>query len=210
VVLAIRGGVARAVALQPDGRIVVAGYGPFGLTLVRLRSDGFLDPSFGRDGAVRRAASEVFPLDVAIQPNGRIVAGGDFDIFAFGIARFTRKGRLDASWGGDGVVRTEVPGAPEQAVTGLLIQADGRIVATGYVTPHESIEEGEPSFALARYLRDGTLDTSWGGDGTVTTTFEGGAFARGAAAQADGRIVVVGGAGGGDAPLSFALARYLV
>ena len=202
-----RRGVARAVALQPDGKIVVTGYDVYGLVVARFRPDGTPDPTFGGDGVVRRVGSQIFPLDVAIQANGRILIGGDFDIFAFGLARFTAKGKLDGGFGDDGIVSTEV-GPGEQAITGLVIQADGRIVAAGRVGPHEGGDPVVPAFALARYLRDGTLDTSWGGDGTLTTEFEGGASAAGAAIQANGSVVVVGGAGSGDA-VSFALARYL-
>jgi uncharacterized delta-60 repeat protein len=208
VITRYRGANARAVAIQPDGRIVVAGYNGFGLALARYRPDGRLDPSFSGNGRVGQVVGEIFALAVALQPDGRIVVGGDFDIFAFGLARFRRDGRLDRSFGGDGVVREEVEGA-EQGASGIVIRPNGRIVATGSSGPHEYGDPTVPRFVLIRRLADGRRDTSFGVNGEVTTFFEGGARAHGSAVDADGRIVVVGGSGEGSIG-SFALARYLV
>ncbi len=203
-----RGANARAVALQHDGRIVVAGYNGFGLALARHRQDGRLDRSFRGNGRVGPVVWGVFALAVALQPDGRIVVGGDFDIFAFGLARFRRDGRLDRSFGGDGVVREEVDGV-EQGASGIVIQPNGRIVATGSSGPHEYGDDTIPRFVLIRRLADGRRDTSFGVGGEVTTFFEGGARAHGSAGDVAGRIVVVGGSGEGSIG-SFALARYIV
>src|SRR5207342_1892113 len=80
---------------------------------------------------------------------------------------------------------------------GVALQADGKIVAVG-VTGQD--------FALARYNPNGSLDTSFSGDGKQTTDFGSVRYdqANGVAVQADGKIVAVGIAGGGN----FALARY--
>jgi uncharacterized delta-60 repeat protein len=203
--IARRWGVARAVALQPDGRIVVAGYDGYGLLVARYLADGTPDATFDGDGLVRRVVSQIFPLAVAVQGNGRIVVGGDYDIFARGLARFTADGRLDETFGGDGIVRARV-GSGEQAVAGLAIQPDGRIVAAGYYGPHEGGTGEVFHIAVTRHLRTGKLDDSWSGNGKVTTDLPGGAFARGVALQTDGKVVVAG--GGGD-PQQFALVRYL-
>jgi uncharacterized delta-60 repeat protein len=208
VVTRYRGANARAVALQPDGRIVVAGYNGFGLALARYRQDGRLDRSFSGNGRVGPVVWGIFALAVALQPDGRIVVGGDFDIFAFGLARFRRDGRLDRSFGGDGVVREEVDGV-EQGASGIVIQPNGRIVATGSSGPHEYGDDTIPRFVLIRRLADGRRDTSFGVGGEVTTFFEGGARAHGSAGDGAGRIVVVGGSGEGSIG-SFALARYVV
>jgi len=203
--IARRWGVARSVALQPDGRIVVTGYDSYGLLIARYLPDGSLDDSFGGDGLVRRVESLIFPLAVAIAPDGKIVVGGDYDIFARGLARFTVKGRLDDTFGGDGIVRTRV-GSGEQAVAGLAVQSDGRIVAAGYYGPHEGGTGEVFHIAVTRHLRSGKLDDSWSGNGKVTTDFPGGASAAGVVLQANGKVVVAG--GGGD-PQQFALVRYL-
>jgi uncharacterized delta-60 repeat protein len=208
VVTRYHGANARTVALQPDGRIVVAGYNSRGLALARYRRDGRLDRTFDGNGTIGPVVWGVFALAVAIQPNGRIVVAGDLDIFAFGLARFLPDGRLDRSFGHDGVVRESVEGA-EQGASGLVIQPNGRIVATGSSGPHESGDDTIPRFVLIRRLADGHRDTSFGVDGEVATFFEGGARAHGSAVDPAGRIVVVGGAGGGTIG-SFALARYLV
>jgi uncharacterized delta-60 repeat protein len=208
VVTRYRGANARAVALQPNGRIVVVGYNTFGLALARYRPDGRLDPSFSGNGTVGPVVGQIFALAVALQPDGRIVVGGDFDIFAFGLARFRRDGRLDRSFGGDGVVREEVDGV-EQGASGIVVQPNGRVVATGSSGPHEFGDSTIPRFVLIRRLADGHRDTSFGVNGEVTTFFEGGARAHGSAVDADGRIVVVGGSGEGTIG-SFALVRYIV
>ncbi len=198
-------GGARAVALQTDGRIVVAGSRSSGLALARYLPNGSLDRTFGGDGKV--GAHAMSGSAVAIQPDGRILAAGSYDIFLLAIARFLPHGRLDASFGGDGVVHTQVAGS-EQHLSALALQPGGRILAAGASWPHETIEEGVPRFVVIRCLRDGSLDTSWGGDGKIATFFPGNAYGAGAALQPDGKLVVVGEIGlfGGD---GFALARYL-
>ena len=137
-------GQARAVALQPDGKIVVAGFHSRGLALLRYLPDGSLDRTFGDRGRVGfwddPAPWAIFGLAVAIQSNGRIVAAGNYDIFALGIARLLPDGRLDTSFGGDGVVRTQVVGN-EQAFSALALQPGGKILAAGYSGPHESSDD---------------------------------------------------------------------
>jgi uncharacterized delta-60 repeat protein len=212
VVTPFASGHARAVAIQPDGRIVVAGSHSFGLALARYLPSGSLDRTFGGDGKVgywdlTSPPSAIYAHAVAIQPDGRILAAGGYDVFLMGIARFLPHGRLDPSFGGDGVVRTDVEGA-EQALNALALQPDGRILAAGSSWPHESITEGVPRFVVIRYRRNGSLDPSWGGDGKVATFFPGNAYAAGAAFQPDGKLIVVGEIGlhGGRGS---ALARYL-
>ena len=156
---------------------------------------------------MRRVVQAIFPLAVALQPNGKIVVGGDWDIFHLGLARFTSGGHLDTTFGVDGVVRMGAGGGGEQAIDGLVVQPNGKIVAAGYAgVPHEADDTSVPRFVVLRFLKSGVLDRSWGGDGRVSTHFVGGGAAAGAARAPDGRIVVVGRAG---AQVKFALARYL-
>jgi uncharacterized delta-60 repeat protein len=205
------------VALQANGKIVTAGLaGGFNpaFALARHRPNGTLDDSFGGDGRVTTNFSpfgaEDRATDVAIQPDGRIVAVGlaNEPDFAFALARYHRDGRLDPSFGGDGKVRTGFTSPGIDQANAVAIQADGRIVAAGFAEPGGA---SEGVFALARYASDGGLDDSFGGDGKVTTnfsdTFDG---ASGVALQVDGRIVAAGvsdATEGGDA--AFAVARYL-
>lgn len=204
VVTRYHGANARAVALQRNGRIVVAGYNSRGLALARYRPNGRLDRSFAGDGTVGAVASQIFALAVAVQPDGRIVVTGDHDIFRVGLARFRRDGRLDRSFGGDGVVRTRL-GPGEQTLNGVVVRPSGAIVAAGYTGPHEFGDPTEPRFVAARYEPDGSLDDSFGGDGKVATFFPGGARASGVAVHAGG-IVVAGNANAGGG--TFALVRY--
>ena len=197
-----QGGVARAVALQPNGRLVVGGYNVYGLAIARYRADGSLDPTFSRDGTIGHVVNPIFALDVALQPDGKIVAAGDFDIFRFGVARFTADGRLDRTFSRNGIVSTDV-GMGEQAASGIVVQRSGKIVAAGSAGPHEFGDTTVWRMVVARYRRDGTLDRTWGGDGRVRTDFPGGGWARGAVLQAEGKIVVAGASVEG-----FALARY--
>jgi uncharacterized delta-60 repeat protein len=209
VITSLRWAVARAVTLQPDGRIVVAGYHSRGLALMRHLPRGRLDPTFGGDGRVGNVVPLISGHAVAIQADGRILAAGDWGIFAVGVARFTAAGRLDPTFGRDGVAHTRVGGGgSEQALSSVLLTPGGKIITAGGVGPHEPGDEVVSRFIALRWRRNGALDRTWGGNGKVQTRFPGGARGWGAALQADGAVVVVGGAGDGNAE-AFALARYL-
>jgi uncharacterized delta-60 repeat protein len=189
---------AEGVAIQANGKIVAAGLAGEKFALARYNRDGTLDSTFGGSGRVttRFTVGSAFARDVAIQGDGKIVAGGDVGLPGrFALARYNRHGSLDATFGGDGKVITRFM-AGSASAEGVAIQANGKIVAAGLA--------GDGRFALARYLTNGTLDTTFGGDGKVTTRFiVGSANAFDVAIQQDGKIVVAGTAGG-----RFALARY--
>jgi uncharacterized delta-60 repeat protein len=153
-----------AVALQPDGKIVVAGtrvLGPvaesrFGVALVRYRSDGTLDAAFGAGGLVVTELGEgtiAFAAAVALQPDGKIlVAGGagliSGEFHGFMVARYHSDGALDPTFGRGGLVVTGF-GQGHAAAAGLALQADGRIVVAGTVSNQ---------VGLARYTASGALD----------------------------------------------------
>jgi uncharacterized delta-60 repeat protein len=202
-------GVAHAIVLQPNHRIVVAGTNGGGFALARYHADGSLDASFGKGGKVATLLPGDAPGNVnaiALQPDGKIVAAGAYDFFQFALARFKVHGGLDETFGDDGFVVTDVGKGGEQWASGVVIQPNGKILAVGSEGPHEYGED-PPRFVLTRYRPSGILDPAFGGgDGKLTTSFEDGATAGGVAAQADGKIVVVGNNAWG----SFALARYLV
>ena len=202
---------ANGVAIQANGKIVAAGGASESrFALARYNRDGTLDTFFGGDGRV----TTTFPLQaggpafgVAIQADGKIVAAGVRDFDGFALARYKRNGALDRTFSGDGRVITRV-GQGEEAATSVAIQADGKIVAAGYTdVPHEFGDTFGPGrFALARYRADGTLDSSFGGDGKVTTRFGSeGSSAKGVAIDGHGRIVAAGHSGGGT---RFALTQY--
>jgi uncharacterized delta-60 repeat protein len=197
-----------AVAIQPDGKIVAAGFvRPEGaafnkFALARYTSSGALDPTFGGDGKVVTGfADGAFASGVAIQTDGKIVAAGSVLTPSverkFALARYNPSGALDPTFGGDGRVLTGFTGGA--FANGVAVQADGRIVAAGTTFPGDRV-----AFALARYEPSGALDPTFGGDGKVVTEFAGGASARGVAIQADGKIVAAG-----VSESKFALARHL-
>jgi uncharacterized delta-60 repeat protein len=158
---------------------------------------------------------------LAIQGDDKIVAagrGGFFTVFA--LARYNTDGSLDTTFDGDGMVTTQFFGENIESAAGVAIQTNGKIVVAGSV-----FSTFDPSFALARYNTDGSLDTSFGTGGKVTTDFGDPSdvgvlcppgrkdcsedFAKDVAIQSDGKIVAVGGAGPCTPPCMFALARYL-
>jgi len=168
-----RHGRAYGVAIQPDGKIVACGAARKGrLVIARYDTDGALDPTFGADGKVSGLAGTGACRALAIQPDGKIVAGGGV------LARYDTDGSLDTSFGEIGIVATD-------GVSALAIQADGQIV-----TASSSRE------TVSRYDTDGSLDTSFGDDGTVSTNvFTTGGWANALAIQDDGKIVAAGGGG---------------
>src|SRR6266540_4059662 len=153
---------------------------------------GDLDTSFGAGGKVVTdfGAGGDYAAAVAIQPNGKIVAGGDAQIgttAAFGLARYNANGSIDTSFGSGGLVATTF-GTGNTRVNGIALQPDGKIVTAGFDKNATEFE-----FALARYNADGSLDTSFGSGGRVTTAISDRydlAFAM--TLQPDGKIVVVG------------------
>lgn len=206
---------ASSVAVQSDGKVVAAGYfypGDFGdFALVRFNSDGSLDDGSASDstpGDVFGTGGKVITdfgntddgIDsIVLQADGRIVASGytgDGQSYDFALARYNTDGSLDTTFDGDGRVTTDFDVADE--ALGVTLQADGRILAAGFTirfgTPSISNSAGSDyDFAVARYNLDGSLDTSFGDEGQVTTDFGSDwDIARGLVVERDGKIVVVG------------------
>lgn len=203
--------IVRAIGRQRDGRIVVGGYtSTWDFALVRYTADGVLDTSFGSGGVARVNLNTIdYGLALAIDASDRIVvAGTTVNVNEnFAVLRFTADGQPDATFnGGDpanttgGVVTDFNRDDRAQAVA---IQADGRIVAAGYAGGAAS------DFAVARYLPDGSLDTSFGSAGTGKVTTQLGSVDRATAMviQPDGAILLGGHTGVG-ALTNFALVRY--
>jgi uncharacterized delta-60 repeat protein len=202
---------ASAVALQPNGKIVVVGSARTtggGLThsgIVRYNPNGTLDSTFGNGGiaivehAVNRA--------VALQSDGKIVVGGgggSAQLANYQIARLLPNGALDPTWDGDGHLTLDFDGSGD-GVWALLIQPDGKIVAAG----QSRLLGEDDNFAIARFNPDSTLDTTFGVGGKVRTDFDGSTdIAYAATLQSDGKIVLAGQARTGTNEWQFGLARY--
>jgi uncharacterized delta-60 repeat protein len=199
---------AYGVAIQADGKIVVAGGTGVGaccdkFALARYTSSGILDSTFDMDG---RLTTDLGPsqdqgFSLALQPDQKIVVGGysfngtNFDL---ALARYEAGGSLDLTFSGDG--KQIVNLGSGDTIFDIALQADGKVVAVG--------DSGTPNvfhFAVARIKTGGALDQNFSGDGKLTTTF-GASFetARAVAIQSNGRIVAAGRTGG-----QFAVARYL-
>jgi uncharacterized delta-60 repeat protein len=204
---------ALAVAVQADGRTVIAGWSAkssLDFALARFNIDGSLDATFGSGGLVltdiRGGLDEA--TAVLIQPDGKIVAGGlandpATNAFQFGLARYGSDGALDPTFGAGGKVATPLRGADDELVA-LALQGDGKIVAAGVSLDPSS---GHYAFAVARFGSDGTLDPAFGTGGFVTTTvFGADDEALAVAIQADQKIVVAGRVV--DTVPKFGLARY--
>jgi uncharacterized delta-60 repeat protein len=214
---------ARALAIQVDGKPVVAGGRhivdcgvdcSWRFTLARYTANGKLDPSFGRRGKVltRLGSGVAEAAAVAIQRDGKIVAAGRSEE-DFALARYTANGTLDPSFGRGGRVRTGF-GSPGEA-TGVAIQADGKLVAAGHTSA------GSYDFALARYTAEGSLEAGFGSGGKVVTNLgvrdgsKSNDWALAVATQGDGKIVVAGSSDARGEPAEkggyvkdFALVRY--
>jgi len=180
------------VALQPDGKIVMAGliltgtYEDF--LVLRYNVDGSPDTSFGTGGAVTTPigsyGSEAYA--VAIQSDGKIVVAGhtffsypNYDDFS--LVRYNTDGSLDVSFGSGGKVTTAI-GPTNDRGYDVAIQPDGKLLVVGYC------DTG--GVAWCGINADGSLDASFGAGGRVVSGIGDGA--RGVALQSDGRIVVVG------------------
>ncbi|MFH1853348.1 MAG: right-handed parallel beta-helix repeat-containing protein [Candidatus Neomarinimicrobiota bacterium] len=185
-----------AVALQSDGKIVVAGYSKYATWceygVVRYNSDGSLDTSFDSDGIVTTSVNVGsgwgYIYSVAIQEDGKIIiagsspsATGNQDIT---LVRYNSNGSLDTSFDTDGIVTANITGA--EVAHGIAIQADGKIVVGGYSST-------DKEFLVLRYNNDGLLDTGFGSSGIFETSFGYGLVnANALALQEDGKIILVG------------------
>lgn len=184
-----------AAALQPDGKIVVAGYATLAsldFAVVRFNDDGTLDGTFGTGGIVTVAVGPSTDVanEVAIQADGKIVVAGytsNAGVFEIAVLRLNDDGTLDTGFDGDGLAITPVAGTYAIG-SAIALHGDGRITVAGSTNPGTGND-----FAVVRYLSDGSLDTSFDGDGKLALPI--GAAddqARAVALQADGKIVVAG------------------
>ncbi|HEX8335303.1 MAG TPA: Calx-beta domain-containing protein, partial [Pyrinomonadaceae bacterium] len=198
--------IAFGVALQPDGKVVLAGMSgdnvnhfpsTTSFALARLKADGTPDATFDGDGRVTTTfLGQDAAYGVALQPDGKIVAagsaGGYFNSTEpdFALARYEENGALDPTFGAGGRATLDFDSSFDSAV-GVAVAPGGRILAGGYTFPFMS--GGGPRFAAARFNPDGSPDNTFGTGGRATTSFPGDrAYGRGMAAQPDGRFVIVG------------------
>jgi uncharacterized delta-60 repeat protein len=207
--------------LQRDQKILAAGYAyssfqnNIDFALARYDTDGLPDPTFGNNGQVTTDFGSYYDQInvIAQQPDGKIVAAGiagDEDtayMKQFGLIRYNVDGSIDPSFGSHGIVL----GSTSQdvvVISDLVILKTGKILVAGYT----GNDEEPTSFLLARYNADGSIDTSFGENGFVSTTFpdSGSASASAILVQSTGKIVVAGSvtSSGASSTIDIALARY--
>lgn len=218
------------IAVQPDGKIVVAGTtAGEEFWLARYLPDGSLDPSFGDGGEVESQVGDwAFASAIALQPDGKIVvAGGSYQggdsvpevLEEFTLARYNPNGSLDTTFGTDGIANTVIPEPPpgdgcflawSADASALAITSGGDILAAGTSFQNDDCDIKGPGgawLALTRYTADGSLDPTFGDGGITQTASPGGE--DGIAVQPDGEIlatkgtVLIGYASNGSLNLAF-------
>src|SRR5881227_267102 len=178
---------------------------------------GDLDPTFGTGGMVTTDLNHSTDIAnaVAVQTDGKLIVVGqtyknnDFSGEDFVVTRYNTDGTLDTTFGSRGRVRTDFPGLAA-VPSAVVIQADGKIVVAGGAFPLFTFAG---NFEVVRYNPNGSLDTSFGAGGIVTTTFPEGSYAFDVALQPDGKIIAAGTVfvdfnPGDISDTDFALARY--
>ena len=188
---------ARALAIQPDGRIVIGmtrvEQGVVQWTIVRLESNGDRDITFGNGGVVRlnywNSGIGLVINGIAVQSNGRIVAsGGDW------VARFNYDGSPDTTFGTNGVVNNLAPIMSSSSIAIQVIQGQDRIVLGGYqtYTTGKGRTTQHNEYSVVRLLPSGQLDTSFGTGGKANAYFGFSDLLQGLAIDANNRIVAGG------------------
>jgi uncharacterized delta-60 repeat protein len=186
--------VAHGVIVQPDGKIVTAGYTlnfKSDFALVRYNADGTLDSGFGNSGKAITPIGDhpALAYCLALQADGKIVAAGtatnstDQDI---ALVRYNADGTLDMDFGTGGIVTTPI-GTAVDAANAIAIQHDGENRRGG---KRSKISMHRPLFAVVRYLSNGDLDPGFATGGKYTTEMGGPESARSVALQDDGKILI--------------------
>ncbi|WP_153110542.1 DUF4347 domain-containing protein [Propionivibrio limicola] len=196
--------------LQSDDKILIAGdkgqsSGGSLFAVARLNTDGTLDTTFDTDGIVTTdiGSGNDQAITISVNTSGSIAVGGlayndtpggGWDV---AVAKYTSTGELDTSFDTDGKLITVVPGWDSSRVeAGIKLFDDGKVLVTGLA---ENLETWDNDFLVARYNANGTLDTSFDGDGIATTNFGFSSDISSAfAIQGDGKIVVGGLSGNAD------------
>ena len=140
-----------ALSLQPDGKVLLAGYSDSAL-IVRFDTAGLLDPTFGNGGICKLPPAAI--RDMVLAPDGKVLVTGTCDD-DFVIYRCLSNGTLDTTFGNNGIIMTNVENGEEDRAESIALQADGKILVGGSsVFPNSYL----PEFVIARYLPEGQTD----------------------------------------------------
>ncbi len=188
---------ASALAVQPNGMLLLGGVRAGHAALARLARDGSLDGTFGTGGSLTTTLGDASAVRaLALTADGRVVAAGakrvatDFDVT---VVRYAESGALDTTWGTAGIVAMPF-GPGDDGIRTAVLAPDGKLVVAGYAYNGMDFD-----ILVARLLPDGKLDPSFGnGTGRVIYDRPGTSqFAYGIVVQPDGKIVVSGQGGPG-------------
>lgn len=180
-----------SVAIQTDNRIVVGGYSltdQSDFILARFNPDGSIDSTFANGGHVTTRVGTGAAINVIkIQADNKIVVAGCAiqGVPQCVVARYNTNGSLDETFGNGGIVLTQID--LQSSALDLALQADNKIIIAGY-----ALNGSNEHFALVRYNTDGSLDTTFGIEGIVSTEIGISSHANAVALQADGKIVAAG------------------
>jgi uncharacterized delta-60 repeat protein len=188
----------RALVLQPDGKIVLAGYGwvhfqsgnTYDIEVTRFNADGTWDTAFG-GGVVSTdmGESDDRGYSAVLQSDGKILVGGSGGQ-GFALARYNSDGSLDSTLNGTGKVSVAMGGGSLDAASSIALQADGKIVLGGWAKVGATYK-----FALARLNSNGSLDTSFNDTGTQKSSIgDSNAYAYGMVMTSNGDFMVAGNA----------------
>jgi uncharacterized delta-60 repeat protein len=202
-------GRANALAIQSDGKVILAGTNGTDFVVQRYLTDGEGDDDFGFDGGVTTAlGADAEAHGVAVDAQGRVVVAGRVKngaAWRLAIVRYMPDGTLDTTFSGDGIQINDLAASSTESIHGLVVDGSNRPVVTG-----EGRVGGLRQLLVARYRSTGVLDTGFSGDGVVLSGLAGTdeAAGRAVALDAGGRIVVSGEAWIGTSQ-RFALARFI-
>jgi uncharacterized delta-60 repeat protein len=183
---------AQAVAVQPDGKVVVAGGSP-GFSVARYNADGSPDTSFGTNGIASTSLGTAanFAHALLIQPDGKIVLAGESGLantnHGMTLVRFTAAGVLDSTFSGDGIASVEV-GTIQSIAYGVTSQPDGSLIVAGQT----QLNATDFDVAIARFTSAGVLDTTFGVGGVIQEHTSARSFAYAITSFGDGRFIVAG------------------
>jgi uncharacterized delta-60 repeat protein len=152
-------GVGQRVLIQPDGKVLAFA----GNAVARYNTDGSLDTSFGSGGIANFSGNSA-----ALLSDGQILLTGGGGTSGFSLERLNSNGSLDTSFGNQGVVHTSFPNSTGEPQ--IVVQPDGKIVLASDGSTVSRGGQHVPYFDLARYNAGGSLDTSFGNQGTVVTS----------------------------------------
>lgn len=186
--------VGNAVVIQPDGKIVVAGYNDttFRFVVARFDANGTLDNTFGVGGIQTTpigAPNSSLAFAIVLQPDDKIVAVGSAFVGGlqqFVVVRYDSNGVLDPAFNGIGYTQTPVASSLSAAF-GVALQSDGKIVVTG-----QALDGSDQTVAVARYTTAGILDATFGVLGIQKTSVGINNSGNAVAIQSDGNIIVAG------------------